>query len=110
MGHVHSSHLDTSGIANANGDTGFVEIFALVSLFILVKAALELGGYNFHVDKKKGQGIHKLGEISGRATFTGQNDLRSTNRDYEEKPVIGGPGRGNVQQNNEQDEAANGAP
>ena len=85
MGHVHSSNLDTSGIANAIGDAGFVETFALVSLFFLVKCSLELGGDNFHVDKKKGRGIHKLGEISGRATVIGQNDLLCTNRDYEEK-------------------------
>ena len=109
MGHVQSSLMATSRIANANDDTGFLEFFALVSLFILVKAALDLGGDNFHVDKKKGRGIQKLGEILGRATVIGQNDLRSTNRDYEEKPAIGGPGRGNVQQHNKQDEEANAA-
>ena len=99
MGHVHSSHLDTSGIAKANCDTGFVEIFALVSLFFLLKAALLSGGDNFHVEKKKGRGIHKSGEIKKWATIIGKNDLRFTNKDYEAEPVIG-PSDVNVQQCN----------
>ena len=70
MGHVHSSHLDTSGIAKADSDTGFIEIFALVSLFFLVKAALLSGGDNYHVNKKKGRGIRK------KVNF--QNGLRPT--------------------------------
>ena len=37
-----------------------------------MKAALLSGRDNFHVDKKKGQGIHKLGEILEWATIIGQ--------------------------------------
>ena len=107
MGHVHSSHLDTSGIAKANGVTGFVEIFALVSLFFLEKAALLIGGDNFHVHKK-GQGIHNLGEISKWATIIGQNNLPFTKTDYEGELVIG-PGQDNVRQHSEHDLEANGA-
>ena len=108
MGHVHSSHLDTSGIAKANCDTGFVEIFALVSLSLLVKAALLSGRDNFHVDEKKGRGIHNSSEIKKWATINGQNDLPFTNGDYDAEPVIG-PGRDNVRQHNKHNVEANGA-
>ena len=83
MGHVHSLHLDTSGIAKADGDTVFMEIFTLVSLFFLVKAALLSGGDNYHVNKKKGRGIRKKSEFSEWVATDGKNDLLSTKSDYE---------------------------
>ena len=106
MSHVHSSYLDTSGITKADGDMGFMEIFALVSLFFLVKAALLSGGDNYHVNKKKGQGIQKESGFSKWVATDGKNDLLFTKSDYKAEPAIS-PGKDTVGQHNEHDEEAN---
>ena len=106
--HVHSSHLDTSGITKADVDTVFMEIFALVSLFFLVKAALLSGGDNYHVNKKKGRGIRKKSEFLKWVATDGKNDLLFVKSDYEAEPAIS-PGKDTVGQHNEHDEEANSA-
>ena len=109
MGLVLLSYLGTLGFAKANDNRGFTEDSSLIIRSSGLKAALLNGVDTFHVAKKTGWGIQKLGEFLKWATIRRQNDQSFNNFDYDAEPAVG-LSNVNVQQHKGHDVKADGTP